>query len=240
MWRNARYGFYRILRTAPAYVGAYPRLGFFDAIPLKTPPKPDDDGYAKLPFGLWQRTLDEFAVIAVDRHALTEATSELKTEEAESEAQLRIHIDDLTKSKIRTWFAALDFQRAYQTSIGNTRLLHNMTEQLGVPPDEALKTAETVLGVTLICALGGTYELMSHPLNGQYWSSSSWPSRVTDSEASKATFVSPVMGLVPRNGRRTDNEVRPADRHEATVIIQHPVEGMPQVPLFNLFRKQEN
>ena len=46
----------QVLRTAPAYVGSFPRFGFFDALPLKTPPTPDDQGFARLPFGLWQRS----------------------------------------------------------------------------------------------------------------------------------------------------------------------------------------
>ncbi len=229
----------QVLRTAPAYVGSFPRLGFFDAIPLDRPPTPDEDGYARMPFGLWQRRLDEFSVIAVDRGVLSDATTDLTIEQADNDAQLRIHIDDLTKSKVRSWFAALDFQRAYQTSVGNTRLLHNMTQQLGVPADEALSTAEKVLGVTLICALGGEYELLSHPLYGQHWSSTRWPSRVAEAESPKATFASPVMAWF----RGLDAEfTMKSDRLTgiATMEIQNPVEGAPQVPLFNLFRKREN
>ena len=191
---------------------------------------------SRLDFG--NGLLDDFAIIAVDRDVLTEATSDLKIEQAEREAQLRVHVDDLTKSKIRTWFAALDFQRAYQTSVGNTRLLHNMTQQLGVQPSEALKTAETVLGVTLICALGGEYQLTNHPRNGQYWSSTRWPSQLAESEP-RATFVSPVMAWF----RGMDAEfTMSSDRLTgvATVEIQEPVNGTPQVPLFNFLRNQEN
>lgn len=185
----------QVLRTAPAYIGAHPTMGFLQALPLGTPPKPDDDGLKRLPFGLWQMSDgDEFSLIAFQRSVLLEETPDLSLAKDPNKAQLRIHVGDLTKSKIQTWFAALDFQRSYQASIGNTRLLHTMSQQLGVPPNEALKVAESILGVELICALGGKYDRIRHSTGNDYWSSNRWPERVKEGESPDAEFVSPIMG----------------------------------------------
>ena len=185
----------QILRTAPAYVGSHPTMGLLQSLPFGTPPKPDDKGVTRLPFGLWEKSIGEdFSLLAFNRSILLDEAPHLTLAENEHKAQLRIHIDDLTKTKIQTWFAALDFQRSYQASISNTHLIHSVSQQFGVPPDEALEVTESILGTNLVCALGGEYDRIRNSTGFEYWSSTRWPERVKQGESPDAEFVSPILG----------------------------------------------
>jgi hypothetical protein len=130
--------------------------------------------------------------------------------------------------------AALDFQRAYQTSIGNTRLLHTISQQLGVPPTEALSTAESLLGVQLICALGGQYQWTTDAAL-PFWASTHWPElRQGDSE--KGLFASPSMAWF----RGLDLQVTMLEDRvtgHATLEIQQPVNDKPTLPFFDFLRR---
>ena len=185
----------QILRTAPAYVGAHPTMGLLQSLPFGTPPKPDDKGVTRLPFGLWEKSIgDDFSLLSFNRSILLDEAPHLTLEKDKHESQLRIHVEDLTKSKVQRWFAALDFQRSYQASIGNTRLIHSVSQQFGVPPDEALEVTERILGTNLICALGGEYDRTRNSTGFECWSSTRWPERVKQGESPDAEFVSPILG----------------------------------------------
>ena len=92
----------QVLRTAPAYLGAWPKLGLLDLIPLRVQPVPNENGLARLPFGLWQMsTADGFSLVGVDPQVLTRAAAELAVVEDDTEAQLRVHVTDVSQSKIQ-------------------------------------------------------------------------------------------------------------------------------------------
>jgi hypothetical protein len=142
---------------------------------------------------------------------------------------------DVSESKIQTWLAALDFQRAYQTSMGNTRLLHTIHQQLGVPVEESRNVAERLLGVTLICALGGEYQLFDGPGGLHYWGSTHWPSLLADRPDENGQFASPVLAWF----RGLDAEVKLLDDRvlaDATLEVQSPASGRAKLPFFNLWR----
>ena len=48
-------------------------------------------------------------------------------------SQLHVKIGDIKNSKFGKWANDLDFQRAWETSVGNVRLLHVLTQQMHVP-----------------------------------------------------------------------------------------------------------
>ena len=226
----------QIIRTAPAYLGSHPTIGFLQALPLGNTPLPDQDGLTRLPFGVWQKTEGKkFSMFAFRRTILTAEMPELSFATDKHEAQLRIHVDDLTQSKLKNWIAALDFQRAYQASIGNTRLLHTVSQQFGVPPNEAREAAESVLGVHLICALGGEYDRVRDATGVDYWSSTRWPERLTEGESVEPSFVSPILswfrGL---DARLTLGESRVTGF--AQVEIQEPKREKGPLNFLNLFQ----
>ena len=93
-------------------------------------------------------------------------------------------------SNFGKWANDLDFQRAWETSVGNVRLLHVMTQQLGVPMPKARESIERALGATLYCPLGGDYSLTINTDGTQRWVSSAW---AEGKEKHRAEYVSPLM-----------------------------------------------
>ncbi len=225
----------QVLRTAPAYLGAWPELGLLDLLPLGRVPQSDAQGFSQLPFGLWRlQTPAGFSLLGTNPDVLASAAEELDVIEDEESAQVRVHMMDVTASKIQGWFAALDFQRAYQTSIGNTRLLNALTMQLGIPPAEALEQAEALLDVKLVCALGGSYQPRTEEGRRPYWVSTNWPAIRTE-QGETAAFASPATAWF----RGLDavaimNDDRVIAR--ATLEIQQPVAEKPKLPFFNFFK----
>ncbi len=184
----------QMLRTAPVYVGIWPAVDANKLMPLRQALVLQDNGQSRLPFGLWQRTTPQgFTLLAVDPTTLDEVAPHLTVEQDAQSAQVRLRVADLSQARVRGWFAALAHQRGYQTSVGNTRLLHAFSQQLGTPPEQALSLAESVLDVQLICALGGTYQTWQAPDGGIYWTSTAWPAADAAETLTADAFTAPLM-----------------------------------------------
>ena len=223
-----------ILRKAPAYLGAWPKLGLLDLIPIGT--APDAAGFSRLPFGLWRRqSPDGYSLISFDPRVLETTLPQLQIEKSDYLAQVRVRIGDVSQAKLRPWFETLNYQRALQTSTANARLLHTVSQQLGVPRHQAKEVAESILGVELMCTLGGEYLLSESKGGLQHWISNRWPGMKGEDDAE---FTSPVMQWF----RGLDADViMLQDRVIAYAALdmqrQEKVEeGGGQFPLFNLFR----
>ncbi|MGE0759572.1 MAG: hypothetical protein AB7O38_21320, partial [Pirellulaceae bacterium] len=161
-----------LLRTTPGYLGAWPKPGFIDWLPLRAPPS--IDGYSRLPFDLWRWQGGGFSVLSFHRPVLDATVPQLRVEDATAPAQVRAHVGDLGASQLRDWVNSLYYRRAWETSIANARLLHAMEQQLHLPAADALATAENLLDVELICPLGGKYEFVQSPSGWDYWRSTAW------------------------------------------------------------------
>ncbi|MCA9068217.1 MAG: hypothetical protein KDA84_04805, partial [Planctomycetaceae bacterium] len=103
-----------------------------------------------------------------------EIRENLKMKKVETPAQLRVWVNRLAKTQIAKVINAHAYLRARRASAGNARLLHVLTEQLGVEPNKALETAEAVLGAKLVCRMGGEYQLTKDDRDIPVWQSSAW------------------------------------------------------------------
>jgi len=172
-------GFFKtlmILQSTPGYLGAWPKPGFLDLLPLGLVQSPPDAaGYSQLPLGVWRRQWDAFSALAFDPNLLAHVTPQLAATEAEDDAQVRVHVSDLSQAKLQTWVNELTYSRARQASLGNAKLLHTLSQQLSVPRDRALAAAEELLDAKLICSLGGEYALTEAPGQIAVWKSDKWP-----------------------------------------------------------------
>ncbi len=165
-----------VLQSTPGYLGAWPKPGFLDLLPLGLGGGPPDAaGYSQLPLGLWRRQWDAFSALAFDPKVLAQVTPQLAATEADNDAQIRVHVSDLSQAKLQTWVNQLTLSRAYQASVGNAKLLHALSQQLDVPRDRALAAAEALLDAKLICSLGGQYALAESPGQVALWKSDKWP-----------------------------------------------------------------
>ena len=113
-----------LLRSTPGYLGSWPRAGFLDILPFNLGGSvADPNGFSRLPFGLWRRQGGGFSVLSFDPQLLANVTPQLRVVDSEVEAQIRVHVEDLSQSKIRPWITSLYYQRGLTASAGNAEFL---------------------------------------------------------------------------------------------------------------------
>jgi hypothetical protein len=149
----------QLMQSTPGYVGSWPKMGFLDMLPVLSG-QVDAAGFSPLPLGAWRWQGGDFSVVSFDRRLLQEASQYLEPVETDNWAQVRIRIGDLAHSRLAAGLTALTYQRARQTSLGNTRLMQTMSQQFHLPKEAAMAEAETLLDTKLVCTLGGRYELV--------------------------------------------------------------------------------
>lgn len=223
----------RILQTTPGYLGAWPRAGFLDSLPIDLDGVPDEFGFSRLPFGIWRRqSVDGFSVLSLDRELLAGVTPHLSVEDVEDPAQIRLTVGDLSTSQLAGFVNSLYYDRARQASLGNTRLLHAVSQQLHVPREQALAVAENLLDAKLVCTLGGEYELVEHPGKLARWQSTKWP---VAGDVLPDDYVAPLLGWF----RGLESSlVKYEDRlilHTSVDMQRKKSEPKVELPLFNLF-----
>ena len=230
-----------ILQSAPAYLGTWPKLGLLDLLPIGA--GADVAGYSRLPFGLWRRqSPDGFSLLSFDQQVLKTTLPQLTPQQSEYLAQVRVRVGDLSASKLRPWIDAWSDHRAFQTSKANVDLLHAVSQQLGVPREQALEVAESILDVNLICTLGGDYVLHEDADGQRRWLSTAWSGAIEDQEENqKQTETqddSPLMewfrGLEADLVMLDDRVIAYAQVDMQRKSSQQ--ENEDGFPLFNLFR----
>jgi hypothetical protein len=159
--RNLLYGY---LGT----VGETGPLGVLDRS-IVTPP--DASGFARSLGLLWRRDLPPFHVFSLHREILEQVTPQLRLEQAERPAQVRVHVADLSQAGVAPMAQKAAYRRALTGTEGNLRLIHSMIAQFHVPPADAVRAAELLLGVDLICPLGGRYEYRKQADGSGCWTS---------------------------------------------------------------------
>ena len=200
----------RMIQSTPGFLGAWPKPGFLDSLPLGLAGgRPDPQGYSQLPFGLWRRqTSSGHSVLAFDRELLASVGPQLKIGEAENEAQIRLKAGALAETKFASWVNALSYQRARAASLGNVRLLHFLTQQLHVPASRAREVAQQLLDAELVCSLGGEYQL-DQPRNPYgMWSSPRLPA--ADDSRVPEDYRAPVLAWfrgLDASAQKQDNEL---------------------------------
>jgi hypothetical protein len=182
----------QLLRTTPGYLGAWPKTGFLDRLPLGLGGgEPDAFGYSKLLFGLWRRQGDGFSVLSFDPELLSAVTPHLAVQEGEDLAQVRVRIGNLAETRVAGLVNQLYYEQARRTSVGNARLMKLLDQQFHVPIDDAQQEAEALLNAKLKCTLGGEYKIQQWPSGAEAWASTAWPNG-NDYEI-PADYISPLL-----------------------------------------------
>jgi hypothetical protein len=197
-----------MLKGTPGYIGSWPAAGFLDLLPFNLGGStPDANGFSRLPFNLWRRQGGGFSVLSFDPQLLADVTPQLRVVDSEIEAQVRIHVEDLSQSKIKPWIRNMYYQRGLTASAGNARFLALLGQQLHVPLEQAKQTTEDLLDAKLICPLGGEYSLVED-LNGglRSWQSTAWAKRNagTVPEDFEAPLLKWFRGLDAHLNKTTD------------------------------------
>ncbi|MBM3963561.1 MAG: hypothetical protein FJ308_00615 [Planctomycetes bacterium] len=164
----------RVLKSLPAYVGAWPKPAVLDQLPLGLGGGPPDlMGFSRSILGLWRWQMGGFSILSFDRSILETCAMAIKIAPADDFAQARATIRDLSKSKLSGWFNTFSFRQAAQTTRGNLLLLDSVQQQLGIEPEIAKDRVEQLLDAKIQCALGGEYRLEK----GR-WISTAWPEKL--------------------------------------------------------------
>jgi hypothetical protein len=175
-----RAGFFELLEIAketPGYLGAWPKPELIDRFPTLLSRDADRDGFSRSLIGLWRMQEGDFSVLSFDKQRLEALRPQLDVVRTTVPAQIQFTIGDLSQSNLKTWVSTLTYQRALQVSQGNSRLLHALSQQMGVPPEDACAVAETLLDAKLTCALCGTYETAVSASGLRHWTSDKWPGK---------------------------------------------------------------
>ncbi len=222
----------QIVRAAPAYLGAWPKPGFLDLLPLGLAGEVDEAGFSQLPLGVIRWQGRDFSVLSLDRDILDAASRQLGFVEEDQAVQVRVHVGDLSQAKFGDWLNTMGYERARQISVANARFIGILTQQLHVPPTDALHVAEDLLDARLVCALGGKYEMVSRG-DANVWRSTAW---ADDKDYQRpADYVTPPLdwfrGLDARLVKYPDRLVVRANvnlqRKERTPMFQLPFLGRP-------------
>jgi hypothetical protein len=144
-----------------AYVGSWPRPHLFDRFLGRPDGEFDNEGIARTTglFDLWLRRADDFFLFSFQRDILLDVGRQLKMVEAETPAQIRLHIDDLHDKQVADAVTAFGYSRARDASASGSRFMNALTTQLHVPPQDARAIAETLVAGKFACPLGGDYKL---------------------------------------------------------------------------------
>jgi len=164
------------------YVGAWPNPGYLKLIGGTSDIRPDAAGYSQLRTGLWRRQGEGFTLLSFNPEVLAKVSPQLQFVKADRPAQIWFHADDLANSKLAPMLNAYGYKQSRQTSLGNTRYMNMLSEQLHVPPADARATAEQLLGAKLLPVLGGDYELREPAAGHSVWVSTSLADRPNSAE----------------------------------------------------------
>jgi hypothetical protein len=167
----------QIFRTLPGYLGAWPKPGFLDLLPLHIAGTPATEGMTQLLLGIWRWQGRGFSVLAMDPEILQEVDRQVGFEESDEPAQIRVRVGDLSTARFRPWLDSWGYVRGQNTTAGNTHFLAILTQQLGVPQADALHVGQQLLDAQLVCPLGGEYQLLGDP------DSVAWQSTAADQDS---------------------------------------------------------
>jgi len=148
-----------MVKNAPGYLGAWPKPGFLDLLPIGLGGQPDAFGFTRSLLGLWRWQGRGFSVLSFDPDLLAQASESLHLVAHDEPSHFHIRVGDLGQSQIRPWLEQVRYWRAREATLGNVRLINQTICQLGIPSAEARTYTENLLDVDLICPLGGEYQL---------------------------------------------------------------------------------
>ncbi len=154
------------------YVGTTGQLGFLGLLNTFVATEGRPGGLLGGENGLRRYESPQFTVFSFQPHILARIESELTFKETERPAQARLFVGDVSKAEITPALNAMGFLRTRDTSLGNVRFLQSLHQQLRLPVDKCLESAERILAARLVCPLsGGTYEVAKTPAGEAYWTS---------------------------------------------------------------------
>lgn len=184
-------GGYRSLKQLPGYLGAWPQPGALDRLPLGLGRgQPVGPGMNRLIGGMYRYTGGGFSVLSFQPSVLDASLPHLAAVEAETPAQVRLHVEDLNGSRLEGWVNQQSYQRDAQTCVAGASFLNSLHYQLDVPPEATIEVATKLLGGVPRCPLGGEYRWNA---SLGLWVSTAWQGGAEPPSAAPAAYRSPIL-----------------------------------------------
>jgi hypothetical protein len=167
-------GTLRMLRSAPAYLGAWPKPDIIHQLPLGIGARlatPDFAGYSRVIGGLWRWQNDQWSLLSFHKPILDSAVNQVHLTESSDVAQARLTVADLRGSRLADWVNRTWWRQGWDSSQGNILLLDTLHQQLKVPAQECLELAERLVDAKLQCPLGGDtlFQSLESPKENLGW-----------------------------------------------------------------------
>lgn len=171
------------LRSMPAYIGAWPKPGLIEQLPLGLGiARPDIYGFTRMLGGLYRWEGNQVSLISFNRSILENAIPQIRPITTSDMAQARAQVVDLTGTQLGTWINRKWYERGWRASHANAQLLDAVHQQLKVPSQDCFAATERLLDVRLQCPLGGEYQFQSASQEGHggWWQSTAWADAAVD------------------------------------------------------------
>jgi hypothetical protein len=206
------------------YLGADGPLGPLGLLNLGLFSQTDAAGFAQSALGGWRLSMDNITMFSFQQQVLANVARQLEYIEAAEPAQFRLDVGDIAQARITPLLNDLGYGRTAETSRGNLRLMHQLNQHLNVPVAECRNVAEDLLDATVICPLGGDYEIAEAASGMQWWTSSALTgSRLGGllSEPAPEGFVAPPLNWF--RGLKAEMQILPETLNvHAEVLMQQP------------------
>lgn len=218
----------RMIQATPGYLTAFPNPGLLDQLPLiGATIRPDIYGYSQLPFGLLRREYNGFSTLSFHPEILADVTPNLAIVEDTHPAQVRIHVGDISNAQITPLANGLAQSVAKRGSLANAAFFQEVSNQLGIPANQAKAFADQLLYLEFIDPLGGQYVYQADNGVGR-WVSTAWSEEGKDFQAN-------VMDWFRGLEARLNVDENLIELHaQLDMQNEKPQQGL-KLPGFNLF-----
>jgi hypothetical protein len=147
----------RIRDTLIGYLGSTGDVNFLAMLDPRLGNLAGAAGLTPEQIGLWRHGWGEFTIYSFQPYVLESVAPRLQFVEAERPAQFRLRIEDLSARRFAAMANNLAYARTRQTCQANIRLMESLNQQFHVPGPYCREAAELLLGVKLVCPLGGEF-----------------------------------------------------------------------------------
>lgn len=90
--------------------------------------------------------------------------------------QFHLEIKSLApESELNRWVNSINYRRSWQTSIANVKFMNFVSRQLGIDKRQVQSVCQDLLGVELVCSLGGRYDVVKTGGGLEIIFSDAWP-----------------------------------------------------------------
>lgn len=177
----------------------------------------------------YSQTDGKATVLSVNKPLGREVLDDRRMEHAVRPAQLFLQLRDISAASVMPYLRAYTYISSRRASAADTAAVNRIADILQADPLTMRDQIEMALGASLVCPIGGTYELKQSNERPHYWVSSAWlqPSVTDETEVPESyefPFLTWLHGL---NLECTLNATTLESRLELDISCNHDADVAP-------------